>query len=236
MGLSASLRAVHHAAVTAVVLVLFSGAAMAAAPKDISWNDLRPNLPPLADPLDALDFEQRFELESVLWVRQLTEEERRKRADIVEEAQRYEQQFEERGMPVDKLIEDYVAWARKMEVRQRTMNEELNGKTIRMQGYLLPIEFNETGVTDFLIVPYVGACIHVPAPPPNQIVFAKLPEKLKVLDLFTPARISGKLQTKASEKTLNLSDGSAPVPVGYHLTVESFEVVNEYEEVGPTPH
>jgi hypothetical protein len=215
-------------AVLATILFWLAGAGAAhATAKEIDWKDLVPDLPPLADPLDALEFEQRFELESILWVRQLSEVERRERADIVEEAKAYEREFEKRGMPVDKLIADYADWTKKIEKRQRMMNESLNGQTVTLRGYLLPIEFSEEGVTDFLIVPYVGACIHVPAPPANQIVFAELPKKMKVQDLFTAAKITGKLTTKLNEKQLNLSDGSAPVPVGYQLAVDLVEIVKE---------
>ncbi len=50
--------------------------------------------------------------------------------------------------------------------------EELNGKTIRIPGFMVPFDINQMNeVTEFLLVPYFGACIHVPPPPPNQIVY-----------------------------------------------------------------
>ncbi|MEL6871829.1 MAG: DUF3299 domain-containing protein, partial [Pseudomonadota bacterium] len=91
----------------------------------------------------------------------------------------------------------------------------------------LPIAFSEDGVRDFLLVPYVGACIHVPAPPPNQIVYVRLKEKLIITDLFTAVDITGKLSTKASLRNLALSDGEADVPVGYQLTATNYTVIPE---------
>ena len=51
---------------------------------------------------------------------------------------------------------------------------ELDGKLVRIPGFVLPFEYVESGnVTEFLLVPYFGACIHSPPPPPNQLVYVK---------------------------------------------------------------
>lgn len=50
--------------------------------------------------------------------------------------------------------------------------EELDGVRVRIPGYVLPFEYSESGeITEFLLVPYFGACIHTPPPPPNQLVY-----------------------------------------------------------------
>jgi hypothetical protein len=50
--------------------------------------------------------------------------------------------------------------------------EELDGARVRIPGYVLPFEYVESGkISEFLLVPYFGACIHTPPPPPNQIVY-----------------------------------------------------------------
>lgn len=46
----------------------------------------------------------------------------------------------------------------------------LNGAKVRLPGYLVPLEESAAGHTEFLLVPYFGACIHTPPPPANQIV------------------------------------------------------------------
>ena len=98
---------------------------------------------------------------------------------------------------------------------------------MRLAGYLLPLQFSEEGDTDFLLVPYVGACIHVPPPPANQIVFVRLAKKFKVNDLYTAVWVSGKMKTKSSSKELTLIDGSANVSVGYHIDSGSIEIYKE---------
>ncbi len=49
--------------------------------------------------------------------------------------------------------------------------DAFNGQKIKMPGYILPIETGGAGITEFILCPYVGACIHVPPPPPNQLVY-----------------------------------------------------------------
>lgn len=59
--------------------------------------------------------------------------------------------------------------------------DELDGKLVRIPGFVLPFEYTKSGkISEFLLVPYFGACIHTPPPPPNQIVYvtAKKPTDL----------------------------------------------------------
>jgi len=55
-----------------------------------------------------------------------------------------------------------------------TFNEELGDMVVRMPGFVVPIGTPHNGlITEFFLVPYIGACIHVPPPPPNQMVYVK---------------------------------------------------------------
>jgi imidazolonepropionase-like amidohydrolase len=63
-----------------------------------------------------------------------------------------------------------------------------------MPGYALPLEYDGKNVTEFLLVPWVGACIHTPPPPPNQIVYAKAAQPFPAKNRFAPVWIEGRLQ------------------------------------------
>ncbi|MBN8537949.1 MAG: DUF3299 domain-containing protein [Deltaproteobacteria bacterium] len=52
--------------------------------------------------------------------------------------------------------------------------EKLNHKEVKVPGFMVPLEDNSKMVTEFLLVPTPQACIHVPAPPPNQMVYVKM--------------------------------------------------------------
>lgn len=71
----------------------------------------------------------------------------------------------------------------------------LDGKMVRIPGYMVPLEDDSETVSDFLLVPYVGACIHTPPPPPNQIVEVKMNSQKKVkMSFWDPVWVEGKLQ------------------------------------------
>lgn len=50
----------------------------------------------------------------------------------------------------------------------------LNGKAVKIPGFMVPLEDNQKDVVEFLLVPSPQACIHVPPPPPNQMVYVKM--------------------------------------------------------------
>jgi hypothetical protein len=73
---------------------------------------------------------------------------------------------------------------------------EMNNKEIRIPGFIVPVDFeNRQIVTRFLIVPYFGACIHEPAPPPNQTIYAEFEPGYKLESLWDPFWIEGTLST-----------------------------------------
>lgn len=60
--------------------------------------------------------------------------------------------------------------------KQAPVVESLDGQRVRLPGFVVPVEWDLDDVREFLLVPYYGACIHVPPPPANQIVHVVLPE------------------------------------------------------------
>jgi hypothetical protein len=71
-----------------------------------------------------------------------------------------------------------------------------DGRRVRIVGYVVPLDYDGTKVMIFLLVPYFGACIHVPPPPPNQIVYVLANEGIDLGgDLSVPVRVTGTLTT-----------------------------------------
>jgi hypothetical protein len=62
------------------------------------------------------------------------------------------------------------------------VNHDIKGQAVRIAGFLVPLEWSDKGYREFLLVPYFGACIHVPPPPANQIihVFSEVPVSNKL--------------------------------------------------------
>ena len=73
---------------------------------------------------------------------------------------------------------------------------ELDGKQVKIHGFVVPLEGDAETTTEFLLVPYFGACIHVPPPPPNQIVYVKFTEGVPIDNLYDAIWVEGKLSTK----------------------------------------
>ncbi|MCR9141965.1 MAG: DUF3299 domain-containing protein [bacterium] len=93
-----------------------------------------------------------------------------------------------------------VDWKKLRELNYQTGKmsadiRRLNGKLVKVPGFMVPLEDEQEAVTEFLLVPYPQACIHVPAPPPNQIVHVKMKrgKKAKVY-YYEPIWIYGTLK------------------------------------------
>ena len=88
----------------------------------------------------------------------------------------------------------------------RTMPDVL-GQQIKLPGYVVPIESDDKGnLTEFFFVPFFGACIHVPPPPPNQIVYARLSKPMKTPEIWEAFMLKGEL---TDQKIQNRVAGSA---------------------------
>ena len=79
-------------------------------------------------------------------------------------------------------------------------------------------------ITELLLVPYVGACIHEPVPPANQIVLVKFAQGIKVDGQFTPVWVQGKMTTQVRKSKLHLVDGSSDIPSSYTLDADMIEL------------
>lgn len=90
-------------------------------------------------------------------------------------------------------------------------------KRVQISGYAVPIDFDGTRISVFLLVPYAGACIHVPPPPANQIIYvlAKDGFELPGDDLAAPVRVTGTLRV--------LETSTAFAEVGYEIRADEVE-------------
>lgn len=92
---------------------------------------------------------------------------------------------------------------------------ELNGQNVSIGGYVVPLDFDATTVKEFLLVPFVGACIHVPPPPANQIIYVKTDKGFEVGGQFDPVTVTGKINTTVA--FTGLADA------GYTITADTVE-------------
>ena len=96
---------------------------------------------------------------------------------------------------------------------------ELNETKIRIPGYTVSFEYGPNArITEFLLVPYYGACIHAPPPPPNQTIFVIADDPIRLRDLAQAVWINGTLLTETQES--ELADAAYTIKVD---SVETYE-------------
>ncbi len=79
----------------------------------------------------------------------------------------------------------------------------LDGQAVKLPGYIVPLDITDEGrVVEFLLVPYYGACIHVPPPPSNQIVHVTSELGVRLDALYQPFWIEGPLKVEHSSSEL----------------------------------
>ncbi|WP_304639500.1 DUF3299 domain-containing protein [Pseudomonas sp.] len=93
---------------------------------------------------------------------------------------------------------------------------ELDGREVMLPGYIVPLGISERGeVNEFLLVPYFGACIHVPPPPSNQIVYVTSDRGVKLEALYQPFWVTGPMQVEQTESDL--------ANAGYRIVASAIE-------------
>ena len=60
--------------------------------------------------------------------------------------------------------------------------QKLNHQRIRVPGFMVPLEDQMHLVSEFLLVPSPQACIHVPPPPSNQMIYVKMKNPVEAAD------------------------------------------------------
>ena len=210
-----------------LVLLLGLSAARAEAPRTLTWDQLVPPTPPIENPFTELTEEQVYDLENLVQIRSMEEAGLISKVDpFYEEAVEIAHHMAEQGLEVEALVARYKALMERVAELQRAVVKELDGQQVRIPGYALPLELHDQGTDELLLVPYIGACIHVPPPPANQIVLVTLNQSYKADRLYEPVWITGQLKVQASNSSLYLVDGDASVESAYRLEgvrVEPYE-------------
>lgn len=104
-------------------------------------------------------------------------------------------------------VESAAAQARQQAIEDvltsSRVRPDLHNAEVRIPGFVVPLEMNDDGaITEFFLVPYFGACIHVPPPPPNQIIHVSYPKGFYTQVIYDPFWIEGVLSTDGMENEL----------------------------------
>ena len=94
-------------------------------------------------------------------------------------------------------------------MRQMWDNAPINpvvlGQSVRLPGFMVPLEDLPEGSKEFLLVPYFGACVHSPPPPANQIVHVVLDKPPKRFRLMDTLWVTGALSATKTDSHMGVS-------------------------------
>ena len=196
--------------------------------RELSWDDLIPADLDFDDPFEKLTDAQLYNLGTVALYR----EKQASKEEITDPSKDYYEEalaeLKAEDIDVDGLLAIREEITEKRRARGQKANAELNGKNIRIPGYLLPLEFEDKKVVEFLLVPWVGACIHTPPPPANQIVHVKLNKGFDIGDkMYTPVWANGVMKTESNNPELSFVDGKQNIDVSYVMQADGVELYKE---------
>jgi len=86
---------------------------------------------------------------------------------------------------------------KKLQKKNALININFDGSRIKIPGYIVPLTFDGDNIIEFLLVPFLGACTHVPPPPANQIIYIKSAKGLKAEQVRSAVWVTGMLNAKS---------------------------------------
>lgn len=190
---------------------------------DWSWQDLAQEIdaPSYSNHFKDYDIRARYDLMMIVDYQNSHDDQKLAREDDYRQALL---RFAEKGVNILELIEeqkqideDHSDWNMKV-------NNDLIGKQGRLPGFIVPLEFDNLTVTEFILVPTAGACIHTPPPPANQMVVVSFPQGVQFRGLYTPVWVEGTLAQQTNSSNIELSDGATDVTTAYTMDAQSVEV------------
>ncbi len=207
--------------VSAVVICGLATPGVASEPKVIGWDDLAPKPVEYDNPFSELNPEQLRGLRRLLRLQQAPGS--GGNAVSSEDAAVLRAELEADGLNVDGLFEQRRIIMEAREKNAITTNDELLGQSVRIPGYLLPLEMKDQEAIGFLLVPTVGACIHTPTPPANQMVHVRYPDGFPVEGLYTPIWVQGELRAENKLETVRYTDGETRVETSHSMKADAVE-------------
>ena len=125
--------------------------------------------------------------------------------------------------------------AAKLPDHGETLSLNLQDKTIQLAGYALPVDRDGDLVYQFLLVPWTGACSHMPTPPPNQIVLVTPAHPYTMKEAYEPVAVTGVLKPGMEKSQLFILDGVSIVQSGYTVRKADVASVDKVQDAVTLP-
>ena len=218
--------------IIAAVVLTFTAVASAEDDRsiEIQWKTLAPaEGDQYRDPFAKLTREQLQRLGFVVRIQRLIADEKiSAEGDAATEAAEISRRLKKQGVDIPWLIAQHerVRDLREQQARAVTkaVAKKLNGESVTLTGYVIPLKVSEGRVTEFFLVPTIAACSHASAPPSNQVVFVSSSKGIDLNDRRTAVTVSGKVDAKQTARTIWRADGPKRITGAYVIVSEKAEV------------
>ncbi|QQX79142.1 DUF3299 domain-containing protein [Shewanella sp. KX20019] len=138
-------------------------------------------------------------------------------------AQAARESLTEQGVDVDAAIDARARYMSQAQRKAENLNTDLDGRSVSMSGFVVPTKFNGVKATEFLLLPYAGACIHMPPPAANQIIKLSYPAGFEVESVQFPVTVRGVIKADKKTELVQLVDGKMNITMGYAMEATVIE-------------
>ncbi len=190
--------------------------------KSINWSNLEGKMEVYDDPFKKLTEEQIHQLSIYARFTQMKKMAPKRLNDsLIKNAKIAEEILKKEGVDIAYLLSQREHITKMRKKAAYTSNMELNNTSVSMSGFMLALQLKEGKTKEFLLVPTVGACIHTPPPPPNQIVYVTTKNPVVANARFEAVTISGKMLVKSEKNNLFLVDGKSDINSAYTMQADN---------------
>lgn len=184
----------------------------------IGWIDLQGKVEPYVNPFEELTEDQLYNLSIYARIKEMESiMPERVTEGMKQEATKAQKQLIDEKVDINYLLKEREVIMEKRKKAALATNSELANKIVELGGFMLALSFDQGKVTEFLLVPTIGACAHKPVPPPNQLVLVKTEKPVQSNSPYMPVRVTGKLLITPMTKDLYLVDGQKVIDMSYSM-------------------
>lgn len=197
------------------IFILFSCVsyfAQATQYKQIDWQNLQPDFNQQVVDLPEVNDLQKGLLQGIILLQ------KQATMESLMQAKELKALLAEQGIDADKALAAREQYMRIQQQNAQAITNEYDSQKVRVAGFIVPIAFDGTKGTEFLLVPQAGACIHLPPPPANQIVRVSYPEGFEFKSIQYPVWVEGTFKSNLHTDNVYLVDGYAELTMGYEMS------------------
>ena len=151
--------------------------------------------------------------------------------ETAKEAAEIEQRLKKAGVDIGYLLSMRDQVRRLREIQEDSVQTDLQGKVVRLAGFVVPLKKSDNLVTEFLLVPSADSCSDAKLPLANQSIFVRSADGIPSKGRQTAVRVTGRIEAKQTACFIQRKLGVARVTVAYALAPQEIEVYSP-EEIG----